>query len=222
MGLALVAGGVRLIGREYRPLGQGLAGAGLAGLYVSAFGAHAFYGLISREAAGLLMAAITVNAVLLAMKLDARLLARLAWVGGYLTPLLLSTGEDKAVALFVYLALLDVGALVLDHRKPWPETVPLAMIGTLFLLRRLVRAVLRSGAVRGRGRRASCSFHRAVRPGHGAQGATPAPGRPGPGGRRRGLVALAAARPPRCSRLPAGLAAWRPSRGAGSGPRSRA
>jgi len=133
MGLALVAAGVRLMGREYRPLGQGLAGAGLAGLYVSAFGAHGFYGLVSREAAGLLMLAITVNAVLLAVRLDARLLATLAWVGGYLTPLLLSTGEDKAVALFAYLALLDAGALVLDRRKPWTETVPLAMMGTLVL-----------------------------------------------------------------------------------------
>jgi uncharacterized membrane protein len=133
MGLALVAGGVRLMGREYRPLGQGLAGAGLAGLYVSAFGAHGFYALISREAAGLLMVAITVNAVLLAARLDARLLATLAWVGGYLTPLLLSTGEDKAVALFAYLALLDAGALVLDRKKPWPETMPLAMVGTLVL-----------------------------------------------------------------------------------------
>jgi uncharacterized membrane protein len=133
MGLALLAGGVRMMGREYRPLGQGLAGAGLAGLYVSAFGAHGFYGLISREAAGVLMAAITVNAVLLAMRLDARLLAALAWVGGYLTPLLLSTGEDKAVALFAYLALLDAGALVLARKKPWPETVPLAMIGTFLL-----------------------------------------------------------------------------------------
>ena len=133
MGIALVAGGVRLMGREYRPLGQGLVGAGVAGLYVSAFGAHAFYGLIPREAAGLLMVAITVNAVLLAMKLDARLLAGLAWVGGYLTPLLLSTGQDQAVALFAYLALLDAGALVLDHRKPWKETVPLAMMGTLVL-----------------------------------------------------------------------------------------
>jgi uncharacterized membrane protein len=133
MGLALLAGGLRLMGREYRPLGQGLAGAGLAGLYVSAFGAHGFYGLIPREAAGLLMAAITVNAVLLAMKRDARLLAALAWLGAYLTPWLLSTGEDKAVALFAYLALLDAGALVLDRRKPWPETVPLAMMGTLLL-----------------------------------------------------------------------------------------
>ena len=85
------------------------------------------------KAAGLFMVAVTMSAVLLAAKLDARLLAALAWVGGYLTPLLLSTGEDKAVALFAYLALLDAGALVLDHRKPWKETMPLAMIGTLVL-----------------------------------------------------------------------------------------
>ncbi|HEV7501937.1 MAG TPA: DUF2339 domain-containing protein, partial [Vicinamibacteria bacterium] len=66
-------------------------------------------------------------------RLDARILATLAWVGGYMTPLLLSTGEDKAIALFLFLAVLDAGALLLDHRKPWPETVPLAMIGTLLL-----------------------------------------------------------------------------------------
>lgn len=131
--VALVAAGLRLLGREYRPLGQGLAGAGLAGLYVSAFGAHGFYDLVSREAAGVVMAAITVNAVLLAARLDARLLAALAWVGGYLTPVLLSTGEDKALALYVYLFLLDLGALALDRRKPWPESVPLAMAGTLLL-----------------------------------------------------------------------------------------
>src|SRR5688500_2457269 len=73
--LALVAAGLRLLGREYRPLGQGLAGAGLAGLYVSAFGAHGFYDLVSREAARGVMAAITVHAALLAARLDARPLA---------------------------------------------------------------------------------------------------------------------------------------------------
>jgi uncharacterized membrane protein len=131
--VTLVWAGLRLLGREYRPLGQGLAGAGVAGLYLTAFGAHAFYDLIGREAAGLLMAAITVNAVVLAARLDTRLLAGLAWVGAYLTPVLLSTGEDKALALYLYLFLLALGALAIDHRKPWPETVPLAMTGTFLL-----------------------------------------------------------------------------------------
>ena len=132
-GLALVALGVRLRGRPYRPLGQGLAGAGLASLYVSAYGAHGFYDLISREAAGALMLAITASAVLLAARLPARLLATLAWTGAYLTPVLLSTGEDRAVSLFLFLLVLDAGALALDRWRPWPETVPLAMLGTTSL-----------------------------------------------------------------------------------------
>jgi hypothetical protein len=132
-GLGLLAAGVRSMRRQYRPLGQALAGAGLAGLYTSAFAAHAVYHLIPRSMSGTLMVVITGCAVLLAARLDARILAGLAWVGGYMTPLLLSTGEDKAIALFLFLAVLDTGALILDHRKPWPETVPLAMLGTLLL-----------------------------------------------------------------------------------------
>jgi uncharacterized membrane protein len=133
LGIALVAQGVRLLRHEYRPLGQGLAGAGLASLYISAYGAHGFYDLISRPAAGTLMLLITVSAVLLAARLPARLLATLAWTGAYLTPVLLSTGEDRAVSLFLFLLVLDAGALVLDRWRPWPETVPLAMLGTLAL-----------------------------------------------------------------------------------------
>jgi uncharacterized membrane protein len=133
VGLGLLATGLRLLNKEYRPLGQGLAAAGLVGLYTSAYGAHGFYDLIPRTAAGVLMLGITASAVALAARLDTRLLASLAWVGAYLVPFLLSTGEDKAISLYLYLALLAAGALVLDHRRPWPETVPLAMAGTFVL-----------------------------------------------------------------------------------------
>ena len=133
MGLGLLALGIRLMGREYRPLGQGLAASGLAGLYTAAFAAHSLYNLVPREVSALLMVAVTAAAVLLAVRLDARLLAALAWTGGYMTPLLLSTGEDRAVALFVFLVMLGAGALVIDHRQPWPETAPLAMTGTVLL-----------------------------------------------------------------------------------------
>src|SRR5947207_9446469 len=71
-GLGLLALGVRLLEREYRPLGQALAGAGLAGLYTSAFAAHAYYHLIPREASGALMVLITACAVVLAAALDTR------------------------------------------------------------------------------------------------------------------------------------------------------
>jgi uncharacterized membrane protein len=131
--LGLLAAGLRIMGRRYRPLGQGLAAAGFAGLYVTAFAAHAVYDLVPRAGAAAFMIAVTACAVLVAERLDTRLLAGLAWVGGYLAPVLLSTGEDRAVSLFAYLVLLGAGALWLDRRKPWPETTPLALVGTLLL-----------------------------------------------------------------------------------------
>lgn len=131
--LGLVAAGLRLLPREYRPLGQGLAATGLAGLYVTGFAAHAVYGLVPRPAAGLFMFVVTACAVALAERLDARLLAGLAWAGAYLAPVLLSTGEDRALSLFAYLLLLGAGAVWLDRRKPWPETLPLALVGTVLL-----------------------------------------------------------------------------------------
>jgi uncharacterized membrane protein len=131
--LGLVAAGLRLLGREYRPLGQGLAAAGFAGLYVTGFAAHAVYALVPRGAAAAVMVVVTACAVAVADRLRTRLLAALAWVGGYLTPVLVSTGEDRAVSLFAYLLLLGAGAMWLDRRKPWPETLPLALTGTLVL-----------------------------------------------------------------------------------------
>ena len=131
--LGLITFGLRLLGREYRPLGQGLAGAGFAGLFTSVFGAHGFYDLIPRVPAFVLLVGVVGAALALAERLDLRLLAALAWIGGYLTPALLSTGEDRALGLFAYLFLLDAGALFLDRRKPWPETMPLAFTGTMLL-----------------------------------------------------------------------------------------
>ena len=131
--LALVIGGLRIMGRRYRPLGQGLAAAGFAGLYVTAWAAHAVYDLVSRGASSGLLLVVVGGAALVAAQSGARLLAGLAWVGGYLAPILLSTGEDRGETLFVYLVLLAAGALWLDRRRSWPELSLVAALGTLAL-----------------------------------------------------------------------------------------
>jgi uncharacterized membrane protein len=133
LSLMLVLSGLRLLDREYRPLGQGLAAMGFAGLYLASYGAHAFYALIPRDVAGLLMVAVIASAVTLAVRLDTRLLATLAWLGGYLTPPLLSTGADQAFSLFAYLLLLALGALVIGRLKPWVETAAISFAGTTLL-----------------------------------------------------------------------------------------
>jgi uncharacterized membrane protein len=131
--LALVVGGLRIMSRRYRPLGQGLTAAGFAGLYVTAWAAHAVYELVARATASAMLLAVVAAAAIVASRNGARLLAGLAWLGGYLAPVLLSTHEDRAETLFVYLLLLGAGALWLDRQKRWPEVPLLAALGTLIL-----------------------------------------------------------------------------------------
>jgi uncharacterized membrane protein len=64
---------------------------------------------------------------------DAEILAVFAITGGFSTPLLLSTGENREIALFSYVVLLDLGILVLVAFKPWRRLLLLGFVGTLLL-----------------------------------------------------------------------------------------
>jgi len=71
--------------------------------------------------------------VAVADRLDTRLLATLAWTGGYLTPVLLSTGEDRAESLLAWLLLLGGSAVLLTRRREWPEILVLGALGSSVL-----------------------------------------------------------------------------------------
>jgi len=119
VGSALLFAGIRLLGNRYHLLGQGLMGAGIATLYFSVFAAANFYHLISAYTAFGLMAAITVCAGVLAVRLDSILVAILGIVGGYGTPIMLATGSANFVGLFSYMLMLGVGVLGITLRKRW-------------------------------------------------------------------------------------------------------
>jgi len=58
------------------------------------------------------MVLITATAFLLADRLKALVVAILGMLGGFLTPILLSTGQDNPLGLFGYIAILDAGLIV--------------------------------------------------------------------------------------------------------------
>src|SRR5947208_2617031 len=60
-------------------------------------------------------------------------LAVLANLGGFLTPVLLSTNRDAAVALFTYLAVLDAGMVASAYWRRWPELHVLSFTFTQLL-----------------------------------------------------------------------------------------
>jgi uncharacterized membrane protein len=133
VGLGLVAGGVRLSSRPYAVTAQTLCGTGIVTLYAVIYAAHAVYrfphfGLVPTF---LLMSLVTATAFLLAARLTALLVAVLGMLGGFLTPMLLSTGEDNPVALFGYVALLDAGLVAVVASRGWTGLVTAAAAGTV-------------------------------------------------------------------------------------------
>ena len=118
-GAAIAAAGVALSRRELRAFGQALIGAGLAILYLAIYAAFALYLLIGSTTAFLLLLTVTIVAAVLADREQSQRLALIAVGGGFLTPFLVSGGEDAQLTLFTYDALLIGGTLVLARRHGW-------------------------------------------------------------------------------------------------------
>jgi uncharacterized membrane protein len=127
--------GERAWRRDHRVYAQGVTALGVAVLYLSFYAAFAFYHLpvVPQTAAFLLMALTCATGGMLAMRYNAIAISVLALLGGYLTPVLLSTGEDRPWILFGYILLLDLGAMAVGRAKKWRHLAPLAMGGTAIL-----------------------------------------------------------------------------------------
>ncbi|MCA1631563.1 MAG: DUF2339 domain-containing protein [Acidobacteria bacterium] len=132
-GCALLALAEFLHARGYRPYAHVLTGGGILILYLSVYAARVFYDLVGVTAAFALMGAVTATAVLLAVRRDARSIAVLGLVGGFATPVLLSTGADRQIGLFSYVAFLDAGVLALAYFKRWRVLNHLAYASTVLL-----------------------------------------------------------------------------------------
>src|SRR5438270_3313482 len=134
-GIALVVGGAALKRKENIVTAQTLCATGILILYAVTFACRSFYhfpffGLIPTFA---LMSLITAAAFLLAVRMDALVVAILGIAGGFLTPVLLSTGQDNPFGLFGYIALLDIGLLTVARRKEWSSLPILGAVGTVLI-----------------------------------------------------------------------------------------
>lgn len=133
--IGLVAGGLRIPRDRYDVTAQTLIATGIVSLYGVTFACNAhyhfaFFGLVPTF---LLMSLITAAAFLLAVRLEARVVAVLGILGGFLTPILLSTGVDNPGGLFGYLALLDVGLIAVALHRRWDFLLPLGAAGTVLM-----------------------------------------------------------------------------------------
>ena len=132
-GIAIMVWSERFRGRGYSIFSYSLKAVGIGILYLSVYAAFQVYSLVPGGVAFIMMFAVTAATAVMAWTQDAEILAAFALVGGFTTPLLLSTGQNREVALFSYVAILDLGALALVILKPWRRLLVLSYAGTLLL-----------------------------------------------------------------------------------------
>ena len=106
-----------------------IQGGGIGVLYLVVFGAFRLFGLLPGEAAFFLLIAIAVLSAMLAILQNAQSLAVLGVSGGFLAPILASTGGGSHVMLFSYYVVLNLGILAIALYKAWR---PLNVLGFAF------------------------------------------------------------------------------------------
>lgn len=120
-----------LLHRSYRYFSEGITGLGSAVLYLSIWAGWHYYMLFPQSAAFAVMIVITGLTAAVAIGRNSERIAVLAVVGGMITPLLVSTGQNQEVTGFTYLAILGAGMLGISFWRNWKWIAPLEFIGTL-------------------------------------------------------------------------------------------
>jgi uncharacterized membrane protein len=122
-GIALGAVAMLFLGWRLRARAGGyglvLQGGGVGVLYLVVFGAFRIWKLLPPEPAFVLLVAIAVASAILAVAQDSRALAVAGVSGGFLAPLLASTGQGSNVALFGFYVVLNLGVLYVAWHKAW-------------------------------------------------------------------------------------------------------
>ena len=123
MGVALFGIGLLVLGWRLREKNRTYAlsvqGGGIGVLFVTIYASYQLYDLLPSTLAFGLLVAVTAAAMALAVLQDSRALAVLGIVGGFMAPVLASSGSNNHVALFTYYAVLDLAILGIAWFKAW-------------------------------------------------------------------------------------------------------
>ena len=120
-GIGLLIGGIRMSQKEYKITADTLCATGVVILYSVTFACRSVYhfAFFQPLPTFVVMAVVTTIAFLLSVRLNAMVVAILGMLGGFLTPILVSSGEDNPFGLFTYIALLDVGLIAVAFAARW-------------------------------------------------------------------------------------------------------
>lgn len=130
-GIAMCLGGYRYQQRGWRIFSQILTAGGVVLLYLSTYAAFGYYHLVGQKTAFVYLAILIAEAAAISLVYNAPAIAIMALIGGLLTPILLHSDRNQYRSFFMYLFVLDAGALAL--LKHWRGLSSVAYFGTQLL-----------------------------------------------------------------------------------------
>lgn len=119
LGLILLGVGVFIKKANLKTTADTLSGVGLTVLYASVYSAYGFYHLLEAPAAFALMAVVAVLSFVVAVWKKAKYIGFLAEIISFVTPFLLSVGEDYALFFFSYVAFINIAAAASALMRKW-------------------------------------------------------------------------------------------------------
>ena len=120
MGLGLLGFGIKLK-ENYKNYSAVLVSGSIAILYFITFAGYSFYGLFPQLFAFGLMVIFTIFTVVAAIHYNKSIIAHIGLLGAYAVPFLLSTGSGNATTLFSYMAIINIGILLIAFKKYWKK-----------------------------------------------------------------------------------------------------
>jgi len=118
VGLGLLGFGFKLKAK-YEGYSAVLVSGALAILYFITFAAYDLYGLFPQLVAFGFMLLCTIFGVVAALNYNKQVIAHIGLVGAYAVPFLLSNDSGNVTTLFCYIALINIGLLVISFKKYW-------------------------------------------------------------------------------------------------------
>ncbi len=139
VGIGFLAGTVimgtgHFLRKNYSAFASIITGGGIAVLYFTITIAFREYHIFSQTAAFVITCSITLLCILLSNYYKSEILNIFSLFGGFLAPLMISTGESNYFFLFTYLSVLNIGMLAVVFLKNWKSAGWISFIFTTFYL----------------------------------------------------------------------------------------
>lgn len=139
MGIGFLAGSLLIITahfirKNYTVFSSIIMGGGIAVFYFTTTIAFREYHLFIQNMAFAITCAITLLSIFLSYRYNSETLIIFSLFGGFLAPLMISTGQSNYIFLFTYLSLLNIGMLITVYLKNWKSVGWIAFIFTAIYL----------------------------------------------------------------------------------------